>query len=391
MASKQKGGLKRHKIPEKKVDASNRSKKKNRTTQAKVARSPSPSISGNSSEEALPSRNVAPEPAMVYKEPSMYDSLLMTLGSGNDTFANVYRRRQREEEGRSDTEDEDDGSESPSVSGDEDDDSEEGPDNESGWDPSTGTDLQEPTQATMLQSDDAESEHEDEPFDTDQEDGVDDNGQSRRSVDISLLSISSFNIHLGHVFKQAEADELAKQKQKFKWEVPAVDIPMSKWVGTGDCFFKENNESSDYGLKLKLYKHWLDLYNSSGGNDFHSSRQRQFFSLCNSYRDILHCNKRPFYLKGLGEDSSIMDGYIMHALNHVFKTRDLVTKNEAKLVKLRENNKEESLNGEEFLDHGYTRPKNHDTELGDEEYDMDGKRGSRIVQFHIVFNLLVLV
>ncbi|PIA26842.1 hypothetical protein AQUCO_08700019v1 [Aquilegia coerulea] len=99
---------------------------------------------------------------------------------------------------------------------------------------------------------------------------------------------------------------------------------------------------------LKLYKHWLDLYNSSGGNDFHSSRQIHFFSLCNSYRDLLYC---------LGEDSSIMDGYIMHALNHEFKTRDLVTKNEAKLAKLRENNKEESLNGEEFLDHGFTRPK----------------------------------
>ncbi|PIA60304.1 hypothetical protein AQUCO_00300066v1 [Aquilegia coerulea] len=37
---------------------------------------------------------------------------------------------------------------------------------------------------TMLQSDDPESEHEDEPIDTDQEDGIDDNGQSRRSVDI---------------------------------------------------------------------------------------------------------------------------------------------------------------------------------------------------------------
>ncbi|PIA60451.1 hypothetical protein AQUCO_00300155v1 [Aquilegia coerulea] len=350
------GGLKRNRKPEKKVDTNKRSRKKNRVSEAKVARSPSPSISGDSSEEVLPSGNVVHEPARVYKEPSMYENLLMTLGSGNDTFANVYRRRQREEEGRSDTEDEDEGSESPIVSGDEDD-SEEGPDNESNWDPSTRTDLQEPTQATVLQSDDAESEHEDEPFDTDQEDGIDGNGQRRHSVDISLMSISSFNIHLGHVFKQAEADDLAKQKQKFKWEVPAVDIPMSKWIGTGECFLKDNNESSDCGLKLKLYKHWLDLYNSSGGNDFHSSRQRHFFSLCNSYRDILYCNKRPFYLKGLGEDSSIMDGYIMHALNHEFKTRDLVTKNEAKLAKLRENNKEESLNGEEFLDHGFTRPK----------------------------------
>lgn len=35
--------------------------------------------------------------------------------------------------------------------------------------------------------------------------------------------------------------------------------------------------------------------------------------LGSSYRDILHCNKRPFYLKGL-EDTSIMDAYIMHSV-----------------------------------------------------------------------------
>lgn len=35
----------------------------------------------------------------------------------------------------------------------------------------------------------------------------------------------------------------------------------------------------------------------------------------NTYRDILHCNKHPFYLKGNEEDSSIMDAYIMHAVS----------------------------------------------------------------------------
>lgn len=34
-----------------------------------------------------------------------------------------------------------------------------------------------------------------------------------------------------------------------------------------------------------------------------------------SYRDILHCNKRPFYHKGL-EDMGIMDAYIMHTVKH---------------------------------------------------------------------------
>lgn len=37
-------------------------------------------------------------------------------------------------------------------------------------------------------------------------------------------------------------------------------------------------------------------------------------SLGNSYRDILHCDKKPFYLKGQEEDSSILDAYIMHSV-----------------------------------------------------------------------------
>ena len=36
--------------------------------------------------------------------------------------------------------------------------------------------------------------------------------------------------------------------------------------------------------------------------------------LGNSYRDILYCNKKPFYLKGQEEDSCIMDAYIMHTV-----------------------------------------------------------------------------
>ena len=116
------------------------------------------------------------------------------------------------------------------------------------------------------------------------------------------------------------------------------------------------------------------------------------FFLGNSYRDILHCNKKPFYLKGLEEDSSIMDAYIVHSvcafpfpflndithfldrflvfviliewlyeeyimqLNHVFRTRDLVTKNDAKLAKHPEIADNDSL-AVNFLDHGYTRPK----------------------------------
>ncbi|KAK4370104.1 hypothetical protein RND71_009579 [Anisodus tanguticus] len=128
-------------------------------------------------------------------------------------------------------------------------------------------------------------------------------------------------------------------------------------IGSSCIRLSELDSFLFHGLKPTLYKHWLGIYEKSGCADFDSSKQRLFFSICNSYRDILHHNKKPFYLKGLEEDSSTMDAYIMHSLNHIFRTRDLVKKNEAKLAKLQENVKADILNNEAFLDRGFTRPK----------------------------------
>lgn len=44
-------------------------------------------------------------------------------------------------------------------------------------------------------------------------------------------------------------------------------------------------------------------------------------------------------------------------LNHIFRTRDLVKKNEAKITKLPESVKADTLTNEAFLDRGFTRPK----------------------------------
>lgn len=115
----------------------------------------------------------------------------------------------------------------------------------------------------------------------------------------------------------------------------------------------------------------------------------------NSYRDILHCNKKPFYVD-LQEDSNVMDAYVMHSvsascnflfsleeikarhfvnmnhcfifcvfslikfsmqLNHVLKTRHIVSKNDAKVSKHEEHVKLEILPSDSLLDQGFTRPK----------------------------------
>lgn len=204
----------------------------------------------------------------------------------------------------------------------------------------------------MKQSKEDEAGDDDEAFSED--DGSGSESDSHANVH-EIASTTSFHRHVGHILTNEDADNLTKSKWKYKWEIPATDMLMSKWVGTGEHLSMEDNIDMVYGVKQKLYKHWLGVFKASSFAELNSTK-RFFFSLCNSYRDIMHCSKKPFYLKG-EEDSVIMDAYLMHALNHVFKTRDTVSKNNAKLTKEQKVNEEAILNDNSFLDHGFTRPK----------------------------------
>ncbi|KAL0877171.1 hypothetical protein Bca101_026876 [Brassica carinata] len=108
-----------------------------------------------------------------------------------------------------------------------------------------------------------------------------------------------------------------------------------------------------YGIKPKLRKHWLQLYKKAGGEDLGSSTRERFFSICNNYMDILHSNKKPFYNGDRREDSSHTDAYLMHSLNHIFRSRDLVKKNDNKISKLSHGETPDNR----FWDRGFTSPK----------------------------------
>lgn len=337
-----KRGLKNSKMSSK----FDRNKRLRKIQEENGAHSSSPSSSEEASGEV--SNGDAVE-EVIYKEPSVYDNLLMKLGSSSESVADAFKMRQRQEEGRSDSEEDGvGGPDSLSESEQEDDISGEGTDSESRNCTTEGTLEQPGSIGIREQNEDADSV----ASDADEEHGLGLNGESSSEASHA----SSFHEHFGYNLSKEEVDDLSK-KSKYEWEVPAVDMSNCKWVGTGECFLKDDNLYSDYGLKPKLYKHWLDIYNKSGGNEFHSSKQRSFFSLCNSYRDILHSNKKPFYLKGQEEDSNITDTYLMHSLNHIFRTRDLVTKNDTKVAKNKESAKEGILIGDAFLDRGFTRPK----------------------------------
>ncbi|XP_055822546.1 protein NUCLEOLAR FACTOR 1 isoform X2 [Solanum dulcamara] len=288
------------------------------------------------SEEEMEAQNKEEE-VREYKEPTMYDSLLESL-------------RTKQEEYNTDSEESgDDVEQTHDVS----DDDGDGSDSEASRLSEPGASLHGGGLGNPVgriggtETDDDDSE----ASGSDGEQELRVNGQPTRGA---CASTSSFHSHLDHKLSKEEVDKLEKKKWNYKWVVAMSNY---KWKGTGECFLKELDNFLFHGLKPTLHKHWLGIYEKSGGADFDSSKQRLFFSICNSYRDILHHNKKPFYLKGLDEDSSTMDAYVMHSLNHIFRTRDLVKKNEAKLAKLQENVKADILSNEAFLDRGFTRPK----------------------------------
>ncbi|KAK3139449.1 hypothetical protein QOZ80_5AG0383460 [Eleusine coracana subsp. coracana] len=186
-------------------------------------------------------------------------------------------------------------------------------------------------------------EHSDED---DTEDVMDDTINHESGFDETETSCS-FHRHVSHIITNEEVNTLMKQNCKFKWEIPAADIPKSKWVGTGE---KIQGAYDDHlhDVKGKLRDHWQNTLS----DDLYS--RMSFFSLCNSYRDIMYCNKKPFYLKGKGVDSSTMDAYLMHALNHIQRTRDVVIRNDAKL---RNDANRDIFDDNSYLDQGFTRPK----------------------------------
>ncbi|CAM8913404.1 unnamed protein product [Rhodiola kirilowii] len=171
----------------------------------------------------------------------------------------------------------------------------------------------------------------------------------------------SFNRHFGYSLTKEEADNLEKMEWHYKWPLPPpagqtnfkrvkTETERQHVLGSGDF-------SASRSIKPKLLQHWLDVFKLSADTEFDSSVQGKFLSLCSSYQDILHHNKKPFYAKGISEDSNIMDAYIMHSLNHLLKSKDIITKNNIKLAKHEDNAAEVILADERFLDHGFTRPK----------------------------------
>ncbi|KAG0191643.1 rRNA-binding ribosome biosynthesis protein utp25 [Apophysomyces sp. BC1034] len=102
-------------------------------------------------------------------------------------------------------------------------------------------------------------------------------------------------------------------------------------------------------VKERLAKHWEKANEDCLDDDtpLFTPLQESLFNHMNQYRDIMYCNRT------IENASEIRNTYILHALNHVTKTRDRILKNNGRLAKAQKEEKEIG----ECRDQGFTRPR----------------------------------
>ncbi|KAF9957861.1 rRNA-binding ribosome biosynthesis protein utp25 [Mortierella alpina] len=109
-------------------------------------------------------------------------------------------------------------------------------------------------------------------------------------------------------------------------------------------------------VKQRIQTHWSDVNesalesSSSPNSKIFTPLQLSLVEPMNEYRDILFTNRNMENAK------EIRNLYALHALNHVFKTRDRILKNSGKLQR-HQQNPNPSAAMPEFRDQGFTRPK----------------------------------
>lgn len=88
-------------------------------------------------------------------------------------------------------------------------------------------------------------------------------------------------------------------------------------------------------IKPRLIKPWRQLHKTNEGSsgDFGATEGKFFYHLSH-YRDVF----LPLLTPQNGD--AFKEAYVLHALNHVFKTRDHIVKNNFKLAKAQANGTE---------------------------------------------------
>ncbi len=92
---------------------------------------------------------------------------------------------------------------------------------------------------------------------------------------------------------------------------------------------------ADYGVKARVAARWKAVHESGGRDhefgDFESHKQAVMFALMNSYMDVLYPLHR-YPTEAVASDP-IMDAALLHIINHIVASGDVIKKNNSRLEK----------------------------------------------------------
>ncbi|KAG0085254.1 rRNA-binding ribosome biosynthesis protein utp25, partial [Podila epicladia] len=148
-----------------------------------------------------------------------------------------------------------------------------------------------------------------------------------------------------------------------KWKSISYEHPVLKRVerfDTDNVEGQRKNEKSKKNkhdleslmIKQRIQSHWETVNKSvqeESSKELFSPLQDALVEPISEYRDILFTNRTMQNAK------EIRNLYALHALNHVYKTRDRILRNTGKLQHHQQN--PNSSEAPEFRDQGFTRPK----------------------------------
>ncbi|KAG0261999.1 hypothetical protein DFQ27_002676 [Actinomortierella ambigua] len=200
-----------------------------------------------------------------------------------------------------------------------------------------------------------------------------DNGEDNLSSDSDdettyLKSKDNFDRHFSDMVTAGLATKVAVVEMPgTKWKPTAYEDPVlqrvERWdvdnVGGGKQPKAKKSKNVDLEsllVKQRLQSHWPEVNASVFPEDTpdpapaFTPLQRALMEPLNEYKDILFTNRT------IENAQEIRNLYVLHALNHIFKTRDRVLKNTTKLQRHQQNS-DSSSTVPEYRDQGFTRPK----------------------------------
>ncbi|KAI8097867.1 uncharacterized protein B0P05DRAFT_522396 [Gilbertella persicaria] len=282
-----------------------------------------------------------------WKKPSAY-SLLMGSLKKNSKQKDFYNKIQREQEGIEDEIEQEDEEqlierEEEGLEDDEDDEDDED---------------EEMSGEEDLYNEDDEEQEEKEPIDGDAPDPLEEEeeivymGSDAEEEEIQDdLFEHRFNDQQASTF-----DEKISIVEQKKWTTQMFDDEVLKnvtaFTTSEDKHVKkmpEINSLEEVKVKQRIGNCWYKANKQVNHrkNITFTPLQDRLFNQMNNYRDVVYCNRN------LNNAKEIRNTYLLHAINHITKTRDHVLKNNAKLSKAQKEGKDLG----EMRDQGFTRPK----------------------------------